>query len=110
MPSIGLIIVLAELLKRLALRNERYFQRIAIGAVPVLAYCAIASFHELGFYRDGLTFFTESIARTPRNALCYNNRAVYYGNERHDHEAAARDSARPSSFIPATSSPLPIAE
>lgn len=45
LPSIGLIIVLAELLKRLALRNERYFQRIAIGAVPFLAYCAIASFH-----------------------------------------------------------------
>src|SRR5437667_8777994 len=55
LPSIGLIIVLAELLRRLGLRNERYFQRIAIGAVPVLAYCAIASFHELRFYRDGLT-------------------------------------------------------
>jgi tetratricopeptide (TPR) repeat protein len=91
LPSIGLIIVLAELLKWLALRNKRYFQRIAIGAVPLLAYCAIASFHELGFYRDGLTFFTESIARTPRNALCYNNRAVYYGNERHDPKAALKD-------------------
>ena len=91
LPSIGLIIVLAELLNRLGLRNERYFQRIAIGAVPVLAYCAIASFHELGFYRDGLTFFNEAIVRTPRNALCYNNRAVYYGNERHDHEAALKD-------------------
>src|SRR5437899_4001582 len=51
LPSIGLIIVLAELLNRLGLRNERYFQRVAIGAVPFLAYCAIASFHELGFYR-----------------------------------------------------------
>ena len=91
LPSIGLIIVLAELLKRLSLRNERYFQRIAIGAVPVLAYCAIASFHELGFYRDAPTFFTEAIARTPRNALCYHNRGVYYGNELHDHEAAIKD-------------------
>jgi tetratricopeptide (TPR) repeat protein len=91
LPSIGLIIVLAELLRRLGLRNERYFQRIAVGVVPVLAYCAIVSVHELGFYRDGLTFFTEAIARTPRNALCYNNRAVYYGNERHDHEAALKD-------------------
>src|SRR5438270_8050650 len=91
LPSIGLIIVLAELLNRLGLRNERYFQRIAIGAVPVLAYCAIASFHELGFYRDGLMFFNEAIARTPRNALCYNNRAVYYGNELHNHEAALKD-------------------
>lgn len=100
LPSIGLIIVLAELLQRLALRNERYFRRIAIGAVPVLAYCAIASFHELGFYRDGLTFFTESIARTPRNALCYNNRAVYYGNERHDHEAAARDFSKAIELYP----------
>ena len=100
LPSVGLIIVLAELLKRLALRNERYFQRIAIGAVPVLAYCAIASFHELGFYRDGLTFFTESIARTPRNALCYNNRAVYYGNEQHNHEAAARDFSKAIELYP----------
>ena len=91
LPSIGLIIVLAELLRRLSLRNEKYFRRIAIGAVPVLAYCAIASFHELGFYRDGLTFFTEAIARTPRNALCYNNRAVYYGNELHNDEAALKD-------------------
>jgi tetratricopeptide (TPR) repeat protein len=91
LPSIGLIIVLAELLRRLELRNERYFQRIAIGAVPVLAYCAIASFDELKFYRDGLTFFTEAIARTPRNALCYNNRAVCYGNELHNHEMALKD-------------------
>src|SRR5204863_12889 len=36
LPSIGLIIVLAELLNRLGLRNERYFQRVAIGAVPFL--------------------------------------------------------------------------
>src|SRR5438477_7971994 len=91
LPSIGLIIVLAELLNRLGLRNERYLQRIAIGAVPLLAYCAIASFHELGFYRDGLTFFTEAIARTPRNALCYNNRAVWYFNELHNDEAALKD-------------------
>jgi tetratricopeptide (TPR) repeat protein len=91
LPSIGLIILLAELLKRLSLRNERYFQRIAIGAVPVFAYCAIVSFHELGFYRDGLTFFTEAIARTPRNALCYNNRAVWYFNELHNDEAALND-------------------
>jgi tetratricopeptide (TPR) repeat protein len=91
LPSIGLMIVLAELLRRLELRNERYFQRIALGAVSVLAYCAIVSFHELGFYRDAPTFFTEAIARTPRNALCYNNRAVYYGNDLHDHEAALKD-------------------
>jgi len=91
LPSVGLIIVLAELLTRLNLRSEKYFQRAAIGFVPVLAYCAIASFHELGFYRDGVRFFTEAIARTPRNALCYNNRAVYYGNELHNHEAALKD-------------------
>ena len=91
LPSIGLIIVLAELLKQLSLRNEKYFRRVAIGAVPFLVYCAIASFHELGFYRDGPTFFTEAIARTPQNALCYNNRAVYYGNELHNHEAALKD-------------------
>ena len=91
LPSIGLIIVLAELLRQLNLRNEKYFQRIVIGAVPLLVYCGIASFHELGFYRDGPTFFTEAIARTPRNALCYNNRAVYYGNELQNHEAALKD-------------------
>ena len=91
LPSIGLIIVLAELLRRLSLRNEKYFRRIAMGAVPVLAYCAIASFAELRFYRDARTFFTEAIARTPRNALCYHNRAVYYGNELHDHETALKD-------------------
>ena len=100
LPSIGLIIVLAELLKRLDLRNEKCFQRIAIGAVPVLAYCAIASFHELGFYRDGLTFFTEAIARTPRNALCYNNRAVRYGNELHNHEAALKDFSKAVELYP----------
>ena len=91
LPSIGLVIVLAELLRRLSLRNERYFQRIAIGAVPFLAYCAIASFYELRFYRDAPTFFTEAIARTPRNALCHNNRGTYYGNELHDSEAALKD-------------------
>src|SRR5438552_6290110 len=91
LPSIGLIIVLAELLNRLALRNEKYFQRVAIGAVLVLLYCGIAAFYELRFYRDAPTFFTEAIARTPRNALCYNNRATYYGNELHDHEAALKD-------------------
>jgi protein O-mannosyl-transferase len=91
LPSIGVVIVLAELLRRLNLRNEKYFRRVAVGAVPVLLYCGIAAFHELGFYRDGPTFFTEAIARTPRNALCYNNRAVYYGNEQHDHEAALKD-------------------
>jgi tetratricopeptide (TPR) repeat protein len=91
LPSIGLIIVLAELLKQLGLQNEKYFRRVAVGAVPVLAYCAIASFHELKFYRDASTFFTEAIARTPRNALCYNNRGTYYGNELHDPEAALKD-------------------
>jgi len=91
LPSIGLIIVLAELLKQLGLQNEKYFRRVAVGAVPVLAYCAIASFHELKFYRDAPTFFTEAIARTPRNALCYNNRGTYYGNELHDPEAALKD-------------------
>src|SRR6266576_4545832 len=91
LPSIGLIIVLAELLRRLSLRNEKYFRRVAMGAVPVLAYCAIASFAELRFYRDAPTFFTEAIARTPGNALCYHNRAVYYGNELHDHETALKD-------------------
>ena len=91
LPSIGLIIVLAELLKQLSLRNEKYFRHVTIGAVPLLVYCGIASFHELGFYRDGPTFFTEAIARTPNNALCYNNRAVYYGNELHNHEAALKD-------------------
>ena len=100
LPSIGLIIVLAELLNRLGLRNERYLQRIAIGAVPLLAYCAIASFHELGFYRDGLTFFNEAIARTPRNALCYNNRAVYYSNELHNHEAALKDFSKAVELYP----------
>ena len=91
LPSIGLIIVLAELLERLSHRNEKYFRRVALGAVPVLAYCAIASFAELRFYRDAPTFFTEAIARTPGNALCYHNRAVYYGNELHDHETALKD-------------------
>ena len=91
LPSIGLIIVLAELLKQLSLRNEKYFRRVAIGAVPVVAYCAIASFAELRFYRDAPTFFTEAIARTPQNALCYHNRAVYYGNELHNDEAALKD-------------------
>jgi tetratricopeptide (TPR) repeat protein len=91
LPSIGLIIVLAELLSWLHVRNEKYFRRVAVGAVPVLLYCAIASFRELGFYRDTPTFFTEAIARTPRNALCYNNRGTYYGNELHDLEAALKD-------------------
>lgn len=91
LPSIGLIIVLAELLSRLSLRNEKYSRRIAVGAVLLLVYCGIAAFHELGFYRDGRTFFTQAIARTPRSALCYNNRGVYYGNELHDHEAAIKD-------------------
>jgi tetratricopeptide (TPR) repeat protein len=91
LPSIGLIIVLAELLRRLNLRNDKYFRRVAVGAVPVLLYCAIASFREVGFYRDAPTFFTEAIARTPRNALCYNNRGTYYGNELNDHEAALKD-------------------
>ncbi len=100
LPSIGLIIVLAELLRRLSLRNEKYFRRIAIGAMPLFLYCGVAAFHELGFYRDGLTFFNEAIARTPRNALCYNNRAVYYGNERHDHEAAARDFSKAIELYP----------
>ena len=91
LPSIGLIIVLAELLRRLSLRNEKYLPRIAVCAMPFLIYCGIAAFHELGFYRDGVTFFTEAVARTPRNALCYHNRAVYYGNELHDDEAALKD-------------------
>src|SRR6267378_8348786 len=91
LPSIGLIIVLSELLRRLNLQSEKYFRLVAIGAALLLVYCGIAAFHELGFYRDGPTFFTEAIARTPRNALCYNNRAVYYGNELHDHEAALKD-------------------
>jgi len=101
LPSIGLIIVLAELLRRLTLRNEKYFRRIAIGAAVILLYCGIAAFHELGFYRDGPTFFTEAIARTPRNALCYNNRAVYYMNELHDYEAAIKDFSKAIEINPA---------
>ena len=101
LPSIGLIIVLAELLRRLSLRNEKYFRRIAIGAMPLFLYCGVAAFHELGFYRDGLTFFNEAIARTPRNALCYNNRAVYYGNELHNHEAAVKDFSKAIEINPA---------
>src|SRR5436190_2433052 len=100
LPSIGLIIVLAELLRWLGYQNTKNFQRIVIGAVPVLAYCAIASFHELRFYRNGLTFFTEAIARTPRNALCYNNRAVCYGNELHNHEAALKDFSKAIELYP----------
>jgi tetratricopeptide (TPR) repeat protein len=91
LPSIGLIVVLAELLRRLSLRNEKYLQYTAVAAAPLLLYCGIAAFHEMRFYRDAPTFFTEGIARTPRNALCYHNRAVYYGNELHDHEAAIKD-------------------
>src|SRR5437867_2938801 len=56
LPSIGLIIVLAELLRRLNLRNAKYFRGFAIGAALLLLYCGIAAFHELGFYRDGPTF------------------------------------------------------
>jgi tetratricopeptide (TPR) repeat protein len=100
LPSIGLIIVLAGVLQRVSLRNEKYFRRIAIGAIPILAYCALASFDELKFYRDGLTFFTEAIARTPRNALCYNNRAVYYGNELHNHEMALDDFSKAIELYP----------
>jgi tetratricopeptide (TPR) repeat protein len=91
LPSIGLIIVLAELSTRLNLGSEKYFRLVAVGAALLLVYCGIASFHELGFYRDAPSFFTKAIARTPRNALCYNNRAVYYGNDLHDHEAALKD-------------------
>jgi tetratricopeptide (TPR) repeat protein len=91
LPSIGLIIVVAELLTRFDLHSPKYHRPLAIGWAVVLVYCAITSFHEAGFYRDGPTFFTEAIARTPRNALCYNNRAVYYGNELHNHEAALKD-------------------
>jgi tetratricopeptide (TPR) repeat protein len=91
LPSIGLVIVLAELLRRLNVRDEKYFRRVAVGAVPILIYCAIASFYELRYYRDAPTFFTEAIARTPRNALCHNNRGTYYGNELHDHEAALKE-------------------
>jgi hypothetical protein len=50
------VIVLAELLRRLNLRNEKYFRRVAVGAVPVLLYCGIAAFYELGFYRMGRRF------------------------------------------------------
>ena len=101
LPSIGLIIVLAELLTRLNFGREIYFRRIAIGTGLVLVYCGIASLHELKFYRDAPTFFTEAIARTPRNALCYNNRAVYYGNELHDHEAALKDFNKAVELYPA---------
>jgi tetratricopeptide (TPR) repeat protein len=40
------------------------------------------------------------VARTPRNALCYNNRGVYYGNEMHDHKAALRDFSKALEIFP----------
>jgi len=100
LPGVGLVLALAELLKRIQLRKERYSQRIVIGAAPFLAYCGIASLHELQYYRDCPTFFTEAIARTPRNALCYNNRAAYYGGDKHDPEAAIKDFSRAIELFP----------
>ena len=98
LPSIGLLIVLCELLARI--KKEIDFQHLLLGALPVLAYCAITSFRESHYYRNPITFYDEAVTRTPRNALCYNNRGVYYGNELHDHKAALSDFTKALEIFP----------
>jgi tetratricopeptide (TPR) repeat protein len=89
LPSVGLMIVLAELFSRIC--RPEYVGRVAVGACATLVYFAGASFHELGYYSGALRFFTEGMRRTPRNAMCYNNRGVHYSSTLGNHEAALVD-------------------
>ncbi len=69
--SIGLIIILAQLLgdsfegKRAALMTG-LFGALSLGF-------AVISMSELGYYKDGATFFTEAAVRTPESSMSYNN-------------------------------------
>jgi tetratricopeptide (TPR) repeat protein len=101
LPAVGVMIALAELLTRAATRDGRPMRVVALGSLPILTYCGIVSFHEVGYYRGAIQFFTEAIARTPRNALCYNNRGVYYGNEKNNHQAALGDFNKAIEVFPA---------
>jgi tetratricopeptide (TPR) repeat protein len=91
LPAVGLTIALAELLAGVVVWNDKAAQRLAYISLPLLAYCGWVSFHDLRFYHDSIHFFSEAIARTPRNAMCYNNRGAYYGNYRHDQQTALGD-------------------
>ena len=99
LPGIGLMVALAELLSRI--RTEKLSQRIALGALPIFAFCGLSTFRELSYYTDAMTFYTEAIARTPQNALCYNNRGVHRGNEKKDHENALIDFTKAIEVFPA---------
>jgi tetratricopeptide (TPR) repeat protein len=101
LPAVGVLIALAEWLTQACAPEGRTLRRVALASLPLLAYYGIVSFHELGYYRGALPFFAEAIARTPRNALCYNNRGVYYGNERNNHQAALEDFNKAIQIFPA---------
>src|SRR5262249_38663266 len=62
LPSVGLMLVLGEILARA--RREINLRHLLYCALPVLAYCAVTSFRESGYYREPSVFFTEAIART----------------------------------------------
>jgi tetratricopeptide (TPR) repeat protein len=100
LPSIGLIMVVAELIARTSWWKTAYLPRVAIAALPILIYCAIASSCEVKYYNDPVTFFSESIARTPKSALCHNNRGVYYVNVLKDQQQAVRDFSKAIEIFP----------
>ena len=55
---------------------------------------------ELRHYRDPLAFYTVAIARSPRSAMCYNNRADYYANEKKNYGAALQDFTKALELYP----------
>ena len=87
--SIGFAIILAEWI---TVSGKRIPQRfLLMGAGAIFLFFGASSFLEAGYYDEGIHFFTEAIARTPKSAMCYNNRAAAYDADKKNYPAALKD-------------------
>lgn len=99
-PAVGLVVALAEGLKRLPNLRPQYRRVQVLVGLFVWALFGISSGRDMRHYSDAYTFYTEAIRRTPTNALCHNNRGSYRLNELVQRESALEDFSRALALYP----------
>lgn len=75
-PLIGLLIALTWECAERAEGSQRVARALPVAAVLVLAACAVLSWRQLHFWKDGVTLFTHAIQVTQDNFTAHNNLGV----------------------------------
>jgi len=93
-PLIGVFVMLAwgiaECCER---RREIGARTLAVPAVAVIIACAIGTWHQTGYWKDGVALFTRAVAVTERNALAEANLGIAYANQKKYRQAIEHSEA-----------------